>query len=116
MEFEPVEVRYIGATSKKIEVEFFNETTNQDIDLTGVTAICQFRFGGKSGDLKIEMTIGDGLSIPTPTNGIIEIDAIDEFDWAEGDYYFDMRLTFTDNTDSYWARGILPVKTTVTKV
>ena len=104
-----------GDTSEKVIFKFSNKTTNLPIDLTGATAIMQFRFGGKNGQLVGDFSIGNGLSVPTPTNGFLELDQILKLPWAKGKYYYDIELLLADGRTKTYIKGVMPVVLTTSK-
>lgn len=61
------------------------------VDITGYTAKFQVKPSG--GGTPVELTVGSGIAIPTPANGIFEIDvetAAGRYDFQFGNYEFEI--------------------------
>ena len=78
-------------------------------DLTGATARCQFRRGGKRNTVEVELTLGNGITITDATNGVYQIDEIQQLDWAVGNYNYDIEFTLPNGDIITPSEGILPV-------
>lgn len=79
------------------------------VDLTGASVAVQIRQGNVSGQpdpagqLMMDLTVGNGLSIPNPSNGTINLAwTLAQADSMQADdsivYYWDMKITFPDGT------------------
>lgn len=79
------------------------------IDLTGATLQLQVRQGDANGNpdpngtLMMDLTIGSGLTVSAPSNGIINVNwTIAQAYAMQADdsikYYWDMKITFPDGT------------------
>ena len=79
------------------------------VDLTGATLEFQVRQGdvngnpSPTGQLMMDLTVGSGLTVPTPTNGIINLNwSIVQADAMQADdsinYFWDLKIAFLDGT------------------
>lgn len=68
-----------------------SRTNYTPVDITGYTAKFQVKPSGAG--TPVELTIGNGIAIPTPANGIFEIDvetAAGRYDFQFGNYEFEI--------------------------
>lgn len=82
-------------------------------DLTGVAINMTFRSGSTTGTAIKVMTIGAGITLSDPANGVFKVDAFLN-DWDKGLYYYDTTITFTDATVITYINGTLTVIQDVT--
>lgn len=73
------------------------------IDLTGATVRMYFKNDTKY----IRKSNGNGLTVSTPTNGIVTIDAF-KFDFA-GKWEYDLEVEFSDGTIQTFIKGYIKV-------
>jgi len=78
-------------------------------DLTGATLLLQFRRGSELGAIALQVTDGAGLTVATPTSGIVVLDSWEPITWEIGVYYYDLQITFAGTTGKIKT----PVKGTV---
>lgn len=92
---------------------FTDTDTGDAIDLTGITA-AQFRVHGSwdgESPALMEATIGDGITVPTPSNGQILISKAHGLSAKESSgttYVFDFQTTISGKTTT-WLRGTIEV-------
>ena len=79
------------------------------IDLTGATIKIQFRYRSKLGAIVRDMDIGTGITVPTPTNGILTIDAFEPIAYAIDTYFYDVEITFSDGRIKTYVQGTFKV-------
>lgn len=65
-------------------------------DLTGSSITMTF-LKGNSRSVSQVLTLGAGLTLTDPTNGIFEMDSIAVVDWEAGEYFYDMEIIYSDN-------------------
>ena len=79
------------------------------VDLTGATLEFQVRQGDSNGNpsptgqLMMDLTVSSGLTVPTPTNGIVNLNwSIAQADAMQSDdsinYFWDLKISFPDGT------------------
>lgn len=54
-------------------------------------------------------TGGNGITITNPAGGVFRIDEIDVLNLDANIYYYDIWLTFPDNTVKHWIVGTMTV-------
>lgn len=115
MTIKNLEDRIKGNTSNSVEFVYWNETNDLGVDLTGASLKCQFRAGGKNGQIITELTIGSGITILDAVGGEFQIDEISPLNWSEGNYWYDIEVTFSDGDVKTYVGGVMKVVDTVTK-
>ena len=68
------------------------------IDLTGASIDIEFRFRSKTGSVVKAVSVGSGITVSTPSNGILVLDEFTPVDWAADTYFYDVQITFSDGT------------------
>jgi len=97
--------QYKGDSFDSTQFTVKDADTTLPIDLTGTSIRIQFR-NVLSGPTIKTLTIGDGISMPSPSTGVF---TMDEFiiDWAAGKYLYDIQFTFpTGNIKTYLTGGV----------
>jgi len=84
------------------------------IDLTGATVKIDFRRGSKTGQLQKQLTIGNGVTMATPSLGKIQLDPF-IVDFPPTTYYYDVQLTFSPTEVHTYIEGTMAVKQDVTQ-
>ncbi len=91
-------------------VEFtFEDELGAAIDLTGISAQCQFRYNTKIGTTVKDISIGSGLTLTDAVNGILTIDAFTPVDWEVGCYKYDIQITFPSGVISTYVQGTVEI-------
>ena len=83
-------------------------------DLTDASIKCQFRVKPTDSKVQKEFSVGSGITITDPTNGVFQIDAFD-IDITPGLYYYDILITFADDTKKVYIVGTFKVVQNVTQ-
>ena len=104
-----LENRIKNDTSNSVNFTFSNLTTGVAIDLTGITAQCQFRYNTKLGSVVLDATIGSGLTLTDAANGILTLDEITSLGWEIGCYKYDVQITFPTTKRKTYVQGTLTV-------
>jgi len=87
-----------GTTWDGVEFEALDELGNP-IDLSNKDVRIQFRRNGKDGNVAVDLSIGDGLSIKTGgDDNIIVINKM-KVDWGAGNYFYDVEITDKTSAD-----------------
>ena len=79
------------------------------IDLTGASVQIQFRYRCKTGTVLKDVSIGTGITVTTPTNGIITLDAFTPITWEVDTYYYDVQITFSDGRIKTYVQGTVKI-------
>lgn len=87
---------YKGDTLEAVAFTITYVDSGLPIDLTNTTVIAQFRKPFK-GAIVEQLTLGNGLTMDTPTLGRIIIDDFNPT-WEAGGYLYDIEFTFTDTS------------------
>lgn len=95
-------------------VAFTFQENGAPINLTGVAIKIEFRKGSKTGPVQKQCEIGSGITVPTPTNGRIVLDAF-VADMPLSTYYYDVKLIFSPTVVKVYIGGILPIVQNVTQ-
>ncbi len=91
-------------------VQFTLTDENSDpIDLTGATIEIEFRFRCKTGSVVKSVSVGSGITVATPANGILVLDAFTPVDWAADTYYYDCEIGFSDGTIQTPVQGMVEI-------
>ncbi len=105
-----------GNTLFKIDIDFYNLSDGTVKDMTDHSVFVQFRFGSPDGDVAGDFYVGSGLTWDSQATGKLEIDQIDELNWALGTYYYDVRVKESTNSELYTTtQGTMKVVKIVTK-
>tara|TARA_R110000796_G_scaffold70457_2_gene160290 strand:- start:4380 stop:4736 length:357 start_codon:yes stop_codon:yes gene_type:complete len=100
--------RIKGDTSNSINFTIKNNL-GAAIDLTGASIKVQFRYRSKLGSIVRDMAIGTGITVATPTNGILTIDAFGPVTFAVDTYFYDVEITFSDGRIKTYVQGTFKV-------
>lgn len=85
----------------------FTITRNSVVkDLTGAEITLTFLLGNRRDTNTQVLTVGSGVTLTDPTNGIFEVDEITPFNWVSGEYYFDCEIKYLDGEIKTPFRGI----------
>lgn len=85
------------------------------VDLTDCNILSQFRLS-RTSPVAMELeTGGSGITITDATGGEFKIDEIDTLLLDAGTYYYDIQITFPDNTVKTWIEGTMTVLNHVTE-
>ena len=87
---------YKGDTLETTRFTIKNKETQEPIDLTGATILCQF-CRNFSRAIVADLSIGSGLTVVDPLLGQVEIDSFD-VNWDIGGYDYSMVFTYSDDT------------------
>lgn len=90
-------------------VEFILEEDGVAIDLTGVSIRTQFRYRCKTGRIVKDISNGSGITLTDPLNGTFKIDEFTPVDWEVDTYFYDVQITFTDNTIKTFVQGTVKI-------
>lgn len=82
-------------------------------DLTNYSIACKFRRGGKRGTEVKSISVGSGITLSDPTNGVFVIDAFN-LDWEADTYYYDIEFTTAAGLIDTYIYGTLVVNQDVT--
>lgn len=104
---------YKGDTWQGATLTLTNETTEQPINLTGVTIKMQFRKGGKTGSVEKTIDTTDGIVISDAINGVIVIEPF-VMDFEDDIYYHDIQLTYPNGYIKTYIRGIQEMEQDIT--
>ena len=87
------------------------------INLTGYTAALQIRSLPESPTAVLSLTTGNGITIPTPTNGTVEVQAtaVQTRAIVAGTYYYDIEITSQSGIVYRLAQGQVVVSAEVTR-
>jgi hypothetical protein len=87
------------------------------INLTGYTAALQIRSLPESPTAVLSLTTGNGITIPTPTNGTVEVQAtaVQTRAIVAGTYYYDIEITSQGGIVYRLAQGQVVVSAEVTR-
>lgn len=102
-----IQNRTKGATSPAIT--FTCDIEGVPVDLTNCYILCQFKLGRTSNVVLELETGGNGITITNPAEGVFRIDEIDVLNLDANIYYYDIWLTFPDNTVKHWIVGTMTV-------
>jgi hypothetical protein len=84
------------------------------IDITGCVIAMKFRYNCKTGTEVDELTTAGGeITLSDPTAGEFTIEPLD-INWAIGEYYWDIQITYTDAVVKTYIQGTLKVVQDVT--
>ena len=78
-------------------------------DITGATIRSQFRRGGKTNAVEVDLSIGSGITVEDAVNGIFVIDEITPLDWEIGNYNYDVQITFASGIIKTYVEGVMAV-------
>jgi len=85
------------------------------IDLTGITALCQFRYSNETGKLAKSLSIGSGLTLVDAAAGKIKIDSF-LADFEVGLYYYDVKLIFNASRVKTYIKGSINILQNVSTI
>ena len=83
-------------TSKSVQFTLTDQNSDP-IDLTGASVQIQFRYKSRTGTVVKDVSVGSGITVATPANGILVLDAF-TCAWTPDVYYYDVQVTFADTT------------------
>ena len=84
-------------------------TMSPPTDLTGATIRTQFKRGGKTNAITLEISVGNGMTFEDALNGVFAWDQINQLNWAVGTYFWDVEITFINGEIQTVAEGSFPV-------
>jgi len=84
-------------------------------DLTGTTVFCQFRRGSRIGYIQESFDLSNGFVWLDEAKGELEWSKIQNFDWCEDIYYYDLKLILPNGDILIEVGGTMQVDNTVTK-
>jgi len=99
---------YKGDTFDGVQFTILNSSDSLPINLTDCTIKIQFRKNTNNGNIVKEITQVDGITITDAVNGVFKIDPF-LINWDEGNYYYDIQITFTDNAVRTYIKGTLAI-------
>ena len=103
-------------TSSTEDIIFtLTDENSAPIDLTGISAVCQFRYSNETGKLAKDLSIGSGLTLTDAAAGKIKIDSF-LVDFEVGLYYYDIKLTFSSSKIKTYIKGTLNVLQNVSTI
>ena len=106
--------RIKGDTFASVNFTHSDSVTSNPIDLTGATIRVQFRYRKKTGTTVKDMAIGTGVTVTTPANGIVTIDAFEPITFEVDTYYYDIEITFSTGKIKTYVQGTFKVLQDVT--
>ena len=92
-------------TFESVNFTLSDKTTGDPIDLTGISAQCQFRFSTKLGLVVLDVTLGSGLTLTDAVNGIITIEGFEPITWEVGCDKYDIQITFPSEKIKTYVQG-----------
>lgn len=98
--------RIRGATSPA--VTFTVDIDGDPVDLTSCYILCEFKLG-RTSTVALSLDTNGGITITDALNGVFRIDEIDVLDLDPNIYYYDIWITFPDNTVRHWIVGSMTV-------
>lgn len=106
---------YKGDTFNGIQITMLTGDGITPVNLTGVDISVDFRKESKIGELLKNITVGNGITVTTPSTGIFVIEPF-IIDWDPLKYYYDIEYTFSNNSVKTYVKGYIKVKQDVTTV
>ena len=104
MVVKKLEPRVKGDTSNLVRF-----TLSPVTDITGATIKTQFRKGGKTNQVTLEISTTSGITVEDAVNGIFVWDEITELDWSVGTYNWDVEITFASGRIKTYVEGTMSV-------
>ena len=109
-----IDDQYKGDTFNGVQFQLKNKSDNTPIDLTDASLKTQFRKDTATGDVQLEITDGNGITVVDAVNGIFKFDAIEDLDWSVRTYVYDVEITFLSGFIRTYVKGGMKVKQDVT--
>lgn len=103
-----------GDTFNGVQFQLKNKSDSEFINLTDATLRTQFRKDTPLGDVQLEITDGNGITVVDAINGIFKFDAIEDLDWSVRTYVYDVEITFLSGLIRTYVRGGMKVIQDVT--
>ena len=104
MVVKKLEPRVKGDTSNLVRF-----TLSPVTDITGATIKTQFRKGGKTNQVTLEISTTSGITVEDAVNGIFVWDEITPLDWAVGTYNWDVEISFLSGKIKTYVEGTIAV-------
>ena len=101
--------QYKGDTFNGVQFTLKNRADNTPIDLTDATIKTQFRKDTPLGDVQLEITDGNGITVVDAINGIFKFDAIEDLDWSVRTYVYDVQITFLSGLIRTYVKGAMRI-------
>lgn len=99
---------YKGDTFDGVQFTILNSSDNSPIDITNSAMKIQFRKSSIIGDIVKEITNISGITFVDAINGVFKMDGF-LINWDEGIYYYDVQITFVDETVRTYIKGTISI-------
>jgi hypothetical protein len=105
--------RIKGDTFSSVNFTFL-DSLGDPIDLTDATIRIMFRYRCNTGAVVKTMSIGSGLTVASPTSGVVTLNAFTPITFEVDTYYYDVEITFDDGTIKTYVKGTFKVLQDIT--